>query len=222
MVWFHSMKNEELLQDQFQYLVIYIYAKEPIKSNVFRSFSKPDYATFKGTEFATALQSDLPTSLEKLYELYLNEPISDADRSEFLEMFKVPFMSTGKTVAELSHLNPKAFEETLDALIRSKRIQRIMLNLRSIKTYIPAPLSRGEPKEALMRDVASLQSDYHKKYVEQEGVIAAAWVKAIEVEPEFVAKNNAYNLTRMGIEGSKGGNRRRTKKRKTRNHRRRL
>ena len=123
-------------------------------------------------------------------------------------------MSTGKTVAELSRINPGAFSETLDALIRSKRIQRIQQNLYSLRERPPLPLERDEPRTDLMRDVESLQAKYVKKYEEQEGEISAVWLKAIELEPRFVAKNNAYRLTTIGIEGSKGGYRRKTRRNK--------
>lgn len=199
--YFHSIKNSTgLVQDQFTRLAIFIYGNDRMKSRIYGSLSNPENTAFRNTAFSKASKNSLPKTLDELYALYVNEPIKQKDREEFLPTFGIPFMSTGKTIYQLYSINPAAFSKTLDALITSKKIQKVQANLFLLARQPPIPL---EKNEAFKADVRRLTELYREKYEDQEGIIAASWLEALEEEHDFKASNSLHRLTAKGIEGAK-------------------
>jgi hypothetical protein len=216
--FFHSIGRFKTgIPEQFILLIQLIYARdERIKQNIYRgAITKPDNAIFKDTAFSTMPLDRFPASIEELFNLYIGESVSDADRREFMDTFPKAYQSTGKSLRELYEINPDAFAESLDALIISKRIQQIIPIL-SILTP-----SSAVDKERLEKDKLELLGKFRHLYETQEVVIAVAWIQAIAHEPRFLAPGNIYTETARGIEfATAKKNRRRTRRRRSRSNRR--
>jgi hypothetical protein len=212
--FFSSIGNfKTTIPEQFKLLIQLIYAKEErIKQNIYyRGIRNPDNLIFKDTAFSNMPLDRFPDSIEELFNLYIGEPVSEADRSEFMETFVLAYQSTGKSVKELYILNPKAFSESLDALIISKRIQQIEPILSILKGFL-SPVDIGR----LEKDKLELLGKLKHLYNTQEEVIAVAWTRAIEHEPRFLAPVNIYAKTASGIDFARAKNRRRTRHRRQR------
>jgi hypothetical protein len=205
---------------QFLDFTIYMYIDEKKKPQIKKTIESKTF-------FTDAMRSmninTYPKTLEELTELYLQEPITDQDRSEFLFSYMIPFMSTGKSVKELYSVNPEVMTPVLDALIQSKRIQRLIsanqgdiLNgikrqFQQIKYY---GIKTPEKQQEFLQDIDTVLSKYKKAYEDQEAVIASRWVEAVEKEPKFLASNVQYSDTVQS--SKKGGSRYRRKTRKSR------
>jgi hypothetical protein len=213
---FLTIGDEDGLFRQFLDFTIYMYIDEKKKPQIKKTIkSKPFF-----TDVMKSMNTNTyPKTLEELTELYLHEPITSQDRSEFFG-YMLPFMSTGKSIKELYSVNPEIMTPVLDALIQSKRIQRLIsanqgdiLNalkrqFQQVKYYgIESP----EKQQEFLNEIKRLIGKYGKMYEDQEAVIASRWVEAVEKEPKFLASNVQYSNT---VHASKEGGRR--YKRKTR------
>jgi hypothetical protein len=144
---------------------------------------------------------NIPKSLDEIANLYFTAKISEDDREIFISAYQVPFYRTEKTLKELYYLNKNIMKDTLDQLIISKRIQRLMnvqretfifedfINWKpmgSVRNKIP---DIDERMKKIEGDLSIIIKKYKSKYEEQEGVIASTWVTAVEKEPLFKDKN---------------------------------
>jgi hypothetical protein len=139
---------------------------------------------------------NIPKSLDELANLYFTATISEEDRNSFISTYRIPFYRTQKELRQLYEINKDIMKDTLDQLIISKRIQRL---INGRETFIFWNLFNWSTTEYLKRnildfddrikiiqqDLSTIIKKYKSKYEEQEGVIAATWVIATEQEPLF-------------------------------------
>lgn len=139
---------------------------------------------------------NIPKSLDELANLYFTAKISEKDRESFVSSYRIPFFKTQKELRELYAINKDAMKDTLDQLIISKRIQRL---IKGRETFIfngfiiwqpigPARRKIPDLDDRLKRmheELSMIIKKYRSKYEEQEVVIAATWVSAVEKEPLF-------------------------------------
>lgn len=215
---FLTIGDVDGLYRQFLDFILYMYVAEKVKPQLKKTIQGKAFFT---NAMRTMNTSSYPKTLEELTELYLQEPITEQDRNEFLSSYILPFMSTGKSVKELYSINPERMTPVLDALIQSKRIQRLISEnqgdiLNSVKRQFEVNRFYGASppkKEEFLNEIQRLLVKYQKVYEDQEAVIASRWVEAMEKEPRFLASNTQYSNTVQ--ESKKGGKRYRRKTRKS-------
>lgn len=216
---FLTIGDEDGLFRQFLDFTIYMYIDEKKKPQIKKTIESKTFFTDVMKSMNT---NTYPKTLEELTELYLHEPITSQDRSEFFG-YMLPFMSTGKSVEELYSINPEVMTPVLDALIQSKRIQRLISAnqgdiLNALKKQFQQMRYYGikspEKQQAFLQDIDTVLAKYKKAYEDQEVVIASRWVEAVEKEPKFLASNVQYSGTVQS--SKKGGSRYRRKTRKSR------
>jgi hypothetical protein len=121
---FPTIGQVETLRDLFTDLATAIYIHPERKEKLLNNLHQyPKYANFNIRYWTL---TTLPTNFKHLILLYFKQPITETDRTEFLDIYMNPFMGTGKQLKELYTTNPALFLPVLDALILSKRIQRII------------------------------------------------------------------------------------------------
>lgn len=139
---------------------------------------------------------NIPKSLDELANLYFTAKISEEDRESFISAYRIPFFNTQKQLRELYAINKEVMKDTIDQLIISKRIQRLMKGrepfvFNGFITWQPiGPVRRIIPDlddrlKRIHEELSTIIKKYKSKYEEQEGIIAATWVIAVEKEPLF-------------------------------------
>ena len=226
---FPSLGDTEGIYQQILFFTIYIYVNEKVKAGLVKSVRERVY-------FTNAMKSmnpqTYPITLENVTELFLDEPIDDEDRHDFMSEFQNPFMSTNKSVKQLYKLNPAVMTPVLDALIKSKRIQRLVSERqgnfldqlkRDFESHRFYGIQAKEIQQQFLDEIRRLKAKYLQTYEEQEAVIASEWVEAMEKEPQYIAKEQEYS---NAIQQSKKGGKRyltrkikRKQKRKTKQYR---
>jgi hypothetical protein len=141
---------------------------------------------------------NIPKSLDELANLYFTAKISEEDRERFILSYQSPFFGTDKSLKELYKINKGVMKDTLDQLIISKRIQRLMKQrepfiFNGFITWQPiGPVKRKIPDlddrlKRMHEELSMIIKKYKSKYEEQEVVIATTWLIAVEKEPLFKA-----------------------------------
>jgi hypothetical protein len=139
---------------------------------------------------------NIPKSLDELANLYFTAKISEKDRESFISAYRVPFFNTQKELRELYKINKEVMKDTLDQLIISKRIQRLIKErepfifngfitwqpIGSVRRKIPDLDGR---LKRMQEELSMIIKKYKSKYEMQEVVIATTWVTAVEKEPLF-------------------------------------
>jgi len=208
--------NKDTLDNQFVLLTRYAYTAIDNPRNA--KIRNAIYKTIVKNGTLTGLKSDdLPSSLDDIYKLYLEQPISDKDEYMYLATFNIPFMSTGLTIKELKTINPDAINDTLQLLMKSKKIQYILDNARNICRDLRI-MRICTNSSQLKLDIESQLSKYTDAYEDVENQIHINWINAIGKEPRFHAKEGLFVKSAFGKEGSKFGGRNRRLSRRLSRH----
>lgn len=213
---FPTIGELDLLADLFKFLALYMYARHEFKPRMLLTLSNSTkYSSFNRFYWTDAT---IPSTVTQLIELYFKQPIVQQDRTEFLDIYMIPFMGTGKRLKNLYDINPVVFTPVLDALIHSKRIQRI-ISQPNILTNISLDLKnmpslvREGAVEDYETEANTLRSLLLVKYEEQEQVIANRFIQAQLNEPNFLAPEDvmkakiAANAARRKRKSRRGGKR---------------
>lgn len=213
---FPTIGDAETLQDLIIDLATAIYTKPERKNNTLTFFHGfPKYSNFTISYWTEAT---LPPTLNDLLNFYFSQPITEKDRIEFLNMYEVPFMGTGKRLKDLYTINPAVFTPVLDALIQSKRIQRIIVQPNTLYAITNAfKLRRKGLRENALEEFevesSILRELLLKKYAQQELEIANLFIAAQAQESKFLASEEsmkakiAANATRRKRKSHRGGKR---------------
>lgn len=194
---FPTIGKEDQLSELFKDLALYIYARDEKKPLILGMLSKATKYSSFNRFYWTA--ETIPSSVTNLVEFYLEQPILDQDRTEFLDIYMNPFMATGKRLKNLHDINPAVFTPVLDALIYSKRIQRIISQPNTLAN-ISLDLKSRPPKviregtvEDYETEATTLRSLLIVKYEEQEAIIGTLFLEAQDKEPRFIVSKEALN-----------------------------
>jgi hypothetical protein len=213
---FPTIGDELLFSELCVDLATTIYAKpEPQAKLLNHIHSAPKYNSLN-TSYWT--KETLPSTVQGVVELYFQQSITEKDRTEFLAIYKIPFMGTGKKLEDFYAINPAVFTPVLDALIQSKRIQRILSQpntLDAIRNMFQfrGRILRDHAMEDFTAEAAELKESLSQAYEEQEIVIANHFLQAQQFEPRFLASENAMkakitaNAARRKRKTRRGGKR---------------
>jgi len=209
---FPSIGQVETLRDLFTDLATAIYILPERKEKSLNTLHKyPKYANFN-IKYWTV--DTLPATFKGLIPLYFKQPITEKDQTEFLDTYMIPFMGTGKPLIDLYNINPVVFRPVLDALIRSKRIQRIISQPKTLHIINDElEFRKGALRESALEDFQAeaklLTKTLINAYNDQEVVIANEFLKAQELEPRFLASEEAM---RAKIAANAGRKKRKTRR----------
>jgi hypothetical protein len=196
------------IQSQFTQLAIYIYFhllprfkenKEKlnkVKTQQFNAITRK-LEIFKNSDFKLYSQNDLPKNLDQIYELYLSEPITDYDKTKYLDSYTIPLFKTGLSIKELNIINKEAMEKPLALLMLSKKIQYILNNIKNICSDFR--LDKICKEKEFKDDLDVAEDKYSNLYNKVEKDIAISWIEAIEKEPRFAANPDILKLNTLGI-----------------------
>lgn len=158
-----------------------------IKNDIFNDITVRN-PLFEHSDFRTYTKDELPSSLDRIYELYLADPITDKYRDDYLDRYTVPFFKTEKTLKQLYEINPEVMNETLQLLMLSKKLQYIRFNILDDLCYKDEPHFRVQQickTEQFKTDLAIAREKYINMLGHVEGQIAIKWIDAVEKEPRF-------------------------------------
>jgi hypothetical protein len=196
------------IQSQFTQLAIYTYFhlmprfkenKEKlnkVKTQQFNAITQK-LEIFKNSDFKLYSQNDLPKNLDQIYELYLSEPITDYDKTKYLDSYTIPLFKTGLSIKELNIINKDAMEKPLALLMLSKKIQYILNNILNICSDFR--LNKICKEKEFKDDLQVAKDKYSDLYNKVEKDIAISWIEAIEKEPRFAANPDILKLNTLGI-----------------------
>ena len=193
---FPTIGELDLLAELFKFLALYMYARHEFKPTMLLALSKSTkYSSFNRFYWTDAT---IPSTVTQLIELYFKQPIVQQDRTEFLDIYMIPFMGTGKRLKNLYDINPVVFTPVLDALIHSKRIQRIIsqpntLTNISLDLENRPRLVREGALEDYKTEAKTLQALLNTQYEEQEAIIGTLFLEAQDKEPRFLVSKEALN-----------------------------
>jgi hypothetical protein len=214
---FPTIEDVEIIQDLIVDLATTIYAKPERKATLLKGIHTfPKYAHFNISYWTEAT---LPPTLTDLLTFYFSQPITEKDRMKFLNTYKLPFMGTGKPVKDLYTINPAVFKPVLDALIQSKRIQRIISQPNTLDTIhnmfqFRKRILQNSALEKFDADLNTIRRLLLENYEDQEQVIATTFIEAQSKEPKFLAPEEVMkakiidNVARRKRKSRRGGNRR--------------
>ena len=171
--------------EAIQWLIFFIlrsvYRQIPLDIEKIASFA----AFEKHQELIKSLTfENIPKTLDEIVRLLLDAKISDENIQDFTRTYQKPFMGTNKTLYRLYTINKDVFRETLVELIKSKRIQKIMLGNVFLRVTVTSHVFKEKEKE-IQSEIVRIQEEYRKKYSPQEIVIANAWIKARDTDPNL-------------------------------------
>lgn len=192
---FPTIGKEEQITELFKILALYIYARDEKKPLILDMLSKATkYSSFNRFYWTDAT---IPSTVTGLVEFYFKQPIVDRDRTEFLAIYVSPFMVTEKRLQNLYEINPVVFTPVLDALIHSKRIQRIISQPNTLANISldlknrPRVVREGA-LEDYKTEAKTLQSLLNTHYEEQEAIIGTLFLEAQDKEPRFLVSKEAF------------------------------
>jgi hypothetical protein len=190
MLPFPTIGHADLLSDLFVELASVVYAKPEMKDRLLKDLIR--YPIFTSFNVGYWTVETVPSTLKALVELYFAQPITEKDRTEFMNIYQVPFIGTGKRLKDLYAINPAIFTPVLDALIQSKRIQRIIVQPYTLekiefKLQLRKKILRDTALEEYAADSAALKIFLHEKYEQQEVEIAVKTIEAQEKENKLYA-----------------------------------
>lgn len=195
---FFPLLEYALLVDQFCDFARMIFF-EDIKPRMFSDkIQNPESFYGRVPTFATLTLQDIPQTLEAFCEEFLNQPITADDRTLFCLKFKIPFQSTGKSVATLWQVNPTLFNPILDLLIQSKRLQYLGATATNVFEAIKSLIysfHKTRDIEPYRAECNRLFAVYKQRLEQKEQEIAVAWVAAVQAEPQFLATEAGYTAT---------------------------
>jgi hypothetical protein len=204
--------NTSNLDDQFVFLTRYAYiTPERSKHSTYKSITK-NLSSFKNSNFVTTSPDGFPNSLDAIFEMYMNQPITDRDKNYYLSRYTLPFMSTGLTLRDLVEINSDAIDETLNKLMMSKKIQHINSILSRLCSDMRMKNLCKDGSE-LKKAIDEQKAKYKALYNATEEEIAINWITAVEKEPKFLAMQRLFNLSAHGNSGPKRGGKECDKKR---------
>lgn len=195
--------NEDEVYTQFAVLTRYVYTtNNKVKTGIFISITSGKLLEFKDTLFSKMTSRDeFPKSLSEIYELYMNDPITDNDRKIFLNRYQLPYQSTGRSIKSLYNNNSLIMKPQLDLHIQNKKIQYILQNLTYICDSIHLKFENlCNISDKLKEDIATLKKKYSTELKNSEEEIAAKWVNIVERKPEFKALESEFNKSKFGKE----------------------
>lgn len=171
--------------EAIQWLIFFIlqsvYRQIPLDIETIASFA----AFEKHQELVKSLTNEnIPKTLDEIVRLLLDAKISDENIQDFTRTYQKPFMGTNKTLYRLYTINKDVFRETLVELIKSKRIQKIMLGYVFMRVTVTSRVFKEKEKE-IQAEIVRIQEEYRKNYSPQEIVIANAWIKARDADPNL-------------------------------------
>jgi hypothetical protein len=171
--------------EAIQWLIFFImrsvYKQIPLDIETIASFA----AFEKHQELVKSLTNEnIPKTLDEIVRLLLDAKISDENIQDFVSVYQKPFMGTNKTLYRLYTINKDVFRETLVELIKSKRIQKIMSGNVFLRVTVTSHIFK-ERNEEIKSEIVRIQEEYTKKYSPQEIVIANAWIKARDADPNL-------------------------------------
>lgn len=208
MPYFDTFDTSNNLDDQFVFLTRYAYiTPERSKNSTYKSITK-NLASFKNSNFVTTSPDKFPTSLNDIFEMYMNQPITDRDKNYYLTRYSLPFMSTGLSLKNLVEINSDAIDETLNKLMKSKKIQHINNILSRLCSDLRMKNLCKDGSE-LKKAIDEQKAKYKALYNATEEEIAISWITAVEKEPKFLAIHNLFQLSAHGNAGPKRGGKRR-------------
>jgi len=209
---FPTIGDELLFAELCTALATAIYAKPEIQVKILNQINTLSiYKSFNNTYWN---EKTLPSTFQEVVHLYFQQPITEKDQKEFLYSYKIPFMGTGKPLIDLYNINPDAFRPVLDALIRSKRIQRIISQPNTLHNInLALEFRKKALRESALEDFKSeatfLTETLIKAYNDQEVVIANEFLNAQKLEPRFLASEEAM---RAKIAANAGRRKRKTRR----------
>jgi len=198
-VYFSPVTDETALYTELRLYAMWVIKKDfeedpfRIKQNIVKGLQQSPYITI--TE-----SSPFPSTIQEIYTIYINNPITDTERILYMNIFERPIFGTGKSSKQLYAINPEVYRPVLDLLIRSKRYQKIMAlkHPGALALYFIGPnfakvheKHRNSYKDSIKEQLEDMIQQAHIDVQETETQIALAMVSAVEQDPSLQGKTQS-------------------------------